>query len=291
MKVFVTGGSGFLGFRTVIQLISAGHDVWALTRSEKSAQILRQVGVHPLPGDLDTPRDLESTIAVSNPDIFLNIASLGFGHAESIVSAAESYAFKHCVFVSTTAISTRLNAKSKEVRVQAEQRIQSSSIPWTILRPTMIYGARGDRNIERLLVALKRYRVLPLPGGGQHFQQPVHVDDVAQALLAASQTDKSLRKIYEIAGPTPISFRELVMTAQRVVASRTRLVSVPIKPIAYLLRVYGLLHNSPRITEEQVMRLTEDKVFDIDPARYDLGFAPRSFETGVRQEVLDLWPN
>ena len=51
----------------------------------------------------------------------------------------------------------------------------------------MIYGAPGDRNLSRLLAVLRRAPLLPVPGGGRHLQQPVHVADVADAVLNAAQ--------------------------------------------------------------------------------------------------------
>ena len=71
----------------------------------------------------------------------------------------------------------------------AERQIRESGLKWTILRPTMIYGAPGDRNLSRLLTAARHacpglpVRCLPVPGGGRQLQQPVHVADVAGAVL------------------------------------------------------------------------------------------------------------
>ena len=72
----------------------------------------------------------------------LNVASIGFGAAPSILEACRSAAVRRRV-VSTTAIFTQLNAGSKVVRQAAEAAITSSGLDSTILRPTMIYGRRA----------------------------------------------------------------------------------------------------------------------------------------------------
>ena len=127
-------------------------------------------------------------------DALVNLASLGFGHAPGIVGAAVRAGLDRAVFVSTTAVTTTLPARSKAVRLAAEDEIRGSGLSWTILRPTMIYGAAGDRNLSRLLALLARLRraplptacrCLPVPGGGRQLQQPVHVADLAGAVLTA----------------------------------------------------------------------------------------------------------
>ena len=76
-------------------------------------------------------------------------------------------------------MTTTLHPPTKQVRLAAEQQIRGCGLDWTILRPTMIYGAAGDRNLSRLLRLLSRTAVLPVPGNGKCLHQPVHVADVA----------------------------------------------------------------------------------------------------------------
>ena len=275
----------------ISRLVSSGHEVIALARSEAATETVQRLGAVPIPGDLDDECSILGACAGARADVLLNIASLGFGHAPTIVHAAEEVGFSHCVFVSTTAVETKLNAPSKRIRLDAEATVSASSLSWTIIRPTMIYGAPGDRNIERLLAALKRLPVLPLPGGGRRLQQPVHVDDLAQAVSEACGAGASVRRTYSVAGPDPIAFRVLVEQAKQAVDSRTRLIPVPLGPLIGLTRLYGRVSSSPRIKVEQLERLAEDKAFSIDAARSDLGFDPRPFDSGVRQEAVALWPS
>ena len=170
----------------------------------------------------------------------------------------------------------------------AEEQIRESGLKWTILRPTMIYGAPGDRNLSRLLTLLPRVPVLPVPGGGRHLQQPVHVADVAGAVLSAVERPESAGTTYDIAGPEPLSFAELLRVAARAAGSRTRFVPVPLSPLVAAARGYELLAARPRIRAEQLQRLAEDKAFSIEDAARDLGYAPRSFAEGIVAEARAL---
>ena len=81
----------------------------------------------------------------------------------AIIAAAEQAGIGRAVFVSTTAVTTALPSPSKQIRLAAERQIRYSRLQWTIIRPTMIYGAAGDRNLSRLLRLLSRTRALPCP--------------------------------------------------------------------------------------------------------------------------------
>lgn len=287
MRLLVTGGSGFTGRHFLRQAVEAGHDVVALARSEQAAEVVRAAGGTPVVADLDDPASIDAAFA-GGADCLANIASLGFGHADTIVAAAEEAGIRRAVFVSTTAVTTNLPAPSKRVRLAAEQTIHDSALDWTILRPTMIYGAPGDRNLSRLLQLLRRTPVLPLPGGGERLQQPVHVEDLAAALLAAATSDVAVRRTYDVAGPEPMTFRELVLEAAAAVGRKPVLLPLPLAPAIALVRQYERIAPRPRIKAEQLERLAEDKAFSIEPARADLGYQPRPFRDGIRAEAAAL---
>jgi uncharacterized protein YbjT (DUF2867 family) len=288
VKLLVTGGSGFLGGYVLEEASRRGHEVVALARSETAAAAVAKQGAQPLAGDLDDPDRLTDVFSAAQCTSLLNIASLGFGHARAIVAAARAAGIDRAVFVSTTAVTTRLAARSKRVRLDAERRIRESGLKWTIVRPTMIYGAPGDRNLSRLLAALARVPVLPVPGGGRHLQQPVHVADVADAVLSAVAEPATAGAIYDLAGPEPLPFAELLRISASAVGSRTRFVPVPLAPLVAAARCYERLSAHPRIRAEQIQRLAEDKAFAIGDAARDLGYEPRPFAEGILVEACAL---
>jgi uncharacterized protein YbjT (DUF2867 family) len=285
MRLLVTGGSGFLGGYVLDEARRRGHEVVALARSDTATAAVARHGAEPLSGDFDDPAGLGDVFSSARCSSLLNVASLGFGHAPAIVSAARSAGLDRSVFVSTTAVTTTLPARSRAVRLMAEEQIRESGLKWTILRPTMIYGAPGDRNLSRLLMLLARVPVLPVPGGGRHLQQPVHVADVADAVLSAVERPAAAGTAYDIAGPEPLRFDEMLRISAQAVGSRTRLVPVPLSPLVAAARCYEMLAAHPRIRAEQFQRLAEDKSFAIDDAVRDLGYTPRPFTEGILVEA------
>ena len=288
MRVHVTGGSGFLGGRVIRVLVSRDHEVSALARSATAAARVADLGADVVDGDLDDPASVDAAFTASRADALVNLASLGFGHAPSIVAAAEDAGIPRGVFVSTTGIYTRLESRSKTTRLAAEETVRNSALTWTILRPSMIYGAPGDRNMARLLRLLRRVPVVALPDGGRRMQQPVHVDDLAEVIAAVLERPASANRAYDIAGPEPLTLRQVVEQAGTAVGRRPRVVSVPLKPTVAVVRAYESVSRRPRLKAEQVERLAEEKVFDISPARLDLNYDPRSFREGIEQEAAML---
>ena len=288
MRLLVVGGSGFLGGYVLREAARLGHETVALARSPAAARVVADRGARPLAGDLDDARRLDEAFAGARCEALVCLASLGFGHGPGIVAAAEEAAISRAVFVSTTAVTTTLHPPAKQVRLAAEQQITRSGLDWTILRPTMIYGGAGDRNLSRLLRRLSRAKVLPVPGAGERLHQPVHVADVAAAVPATLTPPAAIGSLYNLAGPEPFPFAELLRTCARAVGSKTLLIPVPLAPLVMLARGYELASRHPRIRPEQVLRLGEDKAFAIDDAIRDLGYAPRPFADGIGQEAREL---
>lgn len=287
MRLLVTGGSGFLGGYVLREAAARGHNCLALARSPAAAARVLECGAEPVPGNLDDPDGLAREFASTRCDQLINLASLGFGHAGGIIGAARAAGLDRAVFVSTTAVVTSLPAATKQVRLDAEWRIRESGLDWTIVRPTMIYGAPGDRNLSRLLRALRRTPVFPVPGG-RHLQQPVHVEDLAAALVTAAERPKTAGTCYDVAGPEPLAFLELLRTCATAVSSRARFVPVPVRPAIAAVQGYERVSRRPRIRAEQISRLAEDKAFDIGPAVRDLNYGPRSFGAGILAEAAAM---
>ncbi|MFA5812748.1 MAG: NAD-dependent epimerase/dehydratase family protein, partial [bacterium] len=202
-----------------------------------------------------------------------------------IVRAAERTGITRVVFISTTAIFTKLDAKSREVRLQAEACIKASQLGWTILRPTMIYGAPDDRNMIRLIRFLDRVPVIPVLGSGACLQQPVHVEDVAQAAVDALSCDGAVCREFDVSGKWPLTFNEVIDNTAQALGRKVRKIRVSLGLALFGARMFEALSPRSAIKAEQVMRLNEDKAFDHGDAAAAFGFSPRSFEDGIREEV------
>lgn len=283
MKIFVTGATGFSGSRVIPLLLQNGFEVRCLYRATSDRSLLPQPEIEWTLGDVSDTQTLSASMR--GTDALVNIASLGFGHADSIIAAAKSAGVQRAVFVSTTAIFTQLNAGSKTVRVAAENAIQASGLRYTILRPTMIYGSDRDRNICRLIRWLKVLPFFPVFGDGNYLQQPIYMDDVAQAILGSLKSDRTINNSYNIAGKYPLTYNQVIDTIAKQMNKRVWKIHIPSKPVVSLLKLLERIHFPFPIKSEQVLRLNENKDFSYEEAQKDFGFNPRSFEEGIKIEL------
>jgi len=283
MKVFVTGGTGFTGSHVLPLLLNNGYEVRCLYRPASDRSRLPQPEIEWILGDVANPQAVSALMR--GTDALVNIASLGFGHADSIIGAAKNAGIQRAIFVSTTAIFTQLNAQSKKVRLVAEAAIESSGLQYTILRPTMIYGSPRDRNMWRLIRFMRYFPVAPVFGDGNYLQQPIYVGDVAQAILSCLRNDQTICKSYNIAGKAPLTYNQVIDTIARQMKKRVSKLYVPSSPVVSLLKFFERLQVPSPIKAEQVLRLNENKDFNYAEAQKDFGFNPLSFEEGIQLEL------
>jgi nucleoside-diphosphate-sugar epimerase len=201
-------------------------------------------------------------------------------HAPAILAAAPLDA-RFVLMGSTRRFSHWPDDHGDGVRA-GEAAFLASGRAGVMLHPTMIYGAEGEDNVQRLAALMRRLPVLPLPGGGRSLVQPVHQDDVTAALLAALERVESLSGTLVIAGPEAMAYRDFCAAVARAAGLSPRPVLPLPSPLLMALAPFTrALPFLPRIGADEIRRLTEDKAFDIAPARAALGFAPRPLEAGL----------
>lgn len=286
MKVLVTGATGFVGPYVVDILRTKVDHIRCFVWSEDRTTPLPTGNVEIALGTLDDPASLEK--AMDSVDLLVNVASLGFGHAPNIVGAAVESGIKRAVFVSTTAIFTKLNPSSKTIRLQAEKTIRESGLNYTIIRPTMIYGSSRDRNMCRLVNLLRRSPIIPVIGSGNYLQQPVYVEDVARAIVDAVLSETTIGKAYNIAGKRELTFNQVIDTACELLGRRVHKLHIPNPPTLLALDLLERLSIKLPIKAEQIRRLNENKNFDYSEAARDFDYAPLSYKEGLRLELLEM---
>jgi uncharacterized protein YbjT (DUF2867 family) len=282
--VLVTGALGFVASRLIPRLIERGAQVAALVRPERDATRLEALGVEVRRGDLSDP--------ALGPGAFAGAVSIvhlaGLRLVPRFVGALERAGVRRGVFVSSAGVYTRLASPGADAKREGEASLRASALEWTILRPSMIYGRPGDRNLERLLRWLARVPIVPLPGGGRVLQQPVHVDDLVGAILAALERPIARRRDYDLGGPDALSLRALVQESAGALGRRAILLPLPLRPVHALIGAVRRAGLRTPIGPEQILRLEESKAVDIAPARRELGFSPRTFAEGIRAEAALL---
>lgn len=281
--ILLTGATGFTGRFVLEELKRNGDAVRCFLRPGSDQDKIKHLADEIFVGDLTS---LDSVIeAMNGIDGVINVVSIKEGHIPVIIKGAELSGIKRALFFSTTAIFTKLNAKSKALRITAEEQIKNSHLDWTILRPTMIYGTVNDRNMIRLIQTIDYFPVHPILGTGHHYIQPIYVGDLAKATVSAFHCQKAVKGIYNLSGKSPLSYRDCVQTIARLLNKKCLMFSIPLWAAIFIAWLAEKIPGLPDIKPEQVRRLNEDKRFDHLKATEDFGFKPRSFQEGMALEI------
>lgn len=281
--ILVAGGTGFTGGYTVPLLAGRGYRLRCLVRRDSGARSLEGPRVETVRGDLDAPASLAA--AFDGVSSLISLVGLHTGQAAPLVTAAVAAGVRRAVFVSSTSIFTRPETATKTFLLEAEGRIRDSGLDYTIIRPTMVYGADRDRNISRLIRYLARWPVLFIPGSGRFLVQPIFVEDVARAVVDAFSATEASGRCYNIAGRAPLTFNDLVDTILTILNRRRLKVHLPVGSLIAACRWIEGRGGSFFVRSDQIERLNEDKSFCYDEAARDFCFSPVSFETGVRRQI------
>ena len=286
MRVLLTGATGLLGGALLELLLANGHEVGCLVR-EKSAGAPRLAGrpVEIFRGDAGDTRDLSRAISGFSPDALAHVA--GIEYAPQVVEAARGSGVDRLLVVSSTSAHSAYPFRSAP-KIEMEGLVRGSGLPYTIVRPAMIYGSELDKNVHKLLRFLDRSPVFPMFGTGENLWQPVYHEDCARGTYEALVRPVAVDRDYDLPGARPLTYLELVKAAAASLGEKPRIIRLPLEPVRRALELAEKARLPVPIHSEQVLRLREDKAYPYQEARRDLDYAPRPFREGVALEVARL---
>lgn len=297
MRVLLTGGTGFVGREVLKQLRVSGHSVRVLARNPSSVTSIESGGgqVEPCRGDVLDPASLQAACSGIEAVIHLVgiISEIGTQTYENVhtrgtanvLHAAASAGVRRYIHMS--ALGTRPNARARyhQSKWAAEELVRASGIPFTIFRPSIIYGP-GDGFVNLFARMARVSPVIPLIGGGATKFQPVPVEAVADAFVGALTEPRAAGQTYDLCGPETLSLREIIDAILEATGRRRLKLPVP-WPVARLQASLlefifpRLLDRPPPLNRDQLLMLREDNVGDGQKANELFDLKSVSFRDGL----------
>lgn len=264
------GGTGFVGRAIADQATERGIRVRVLTRGVSRARPLTVLPtVEVMQGDPSDEKTLAS--AFEGMDAAVNLVGIlhetrrqSFTDVHSelprrAAQACRASGVRH--FIHVSALGAAEQAPSRYLRSkaagEAALRLSSGGVPWTILRPSVIFG-EDDRFLNLFASLADLLPLIPLAGANARFQ-PVWVEDVARCCMAALGNPRAFGQTYDLCGPRAYTLAELVELVAATIGKRRRVVALP-GPLAQL-QAFVLEHLPGRLmTRDNLRSMSVDNV-------------------------------
>lgn len=269
MTVLVIGGSSQIGHFLLPRLVAGGEAIVALSRISRP----RADGVEWLRGCLPGTMPVLPTLS----------AIISFGPLQALADWLAQASLTDAPRVIAT---SSMSAETKrDSAVPAEREISRllragelalaaacarHGCAWTVLRPTLVYGAGLDKSLTPIARRALRTRLFPIPAG-RGLRQPVHADDIAQAVLAALECPAAAGRILSIGGGERLVYPQMFARVRQSLPRSTVAVSLP----GWLLRLGQRMCPPLR---GPLSRLDTDLVADNEEVQGLLHVQPRAFQ-------------
>lgn len=301
MRILLLGAGGFIGRHILTDLLDRGHDVTACVRhsgnlpdSFPAARFL-QLNLSTVTRAEDWQPHLRGIDYIINAAGILrgpDMDAIHVGMPSALYGAAAGAGVKHVVLISAISARPDVHTDYSLSKLAGEEELRSSPLPWTILRPSLVYGdgSYGGTSLLRGLAGIPF--ITPLAGDGRYEFTPIHCADLARAVSDICGNSRFFGVTLEPVGPDMMNLQDLLERVRIWLGfGRPRFIRVPITA----LRLFGWLGDiagSGPVATNSLKQLIAGNAGDSLSFSRAIGFEPRSFEQALANrpaQVQDRW--
>jgi len=289
----VTGAAGVMGARLTARLRAAGWQVRALVLPRDPLRSrVDALGCDVREGDVgdatslagicdgvDVVYHLAAVIIAHDPSVFSRVNRDG---TANVVAEARKSGVSQLVYVSSASVVYPRRTRYAESKLEAERIVQASGLPYSIVRPTLVYEAGGGQELMMFLAYLQRFPLVPFIGAGQALKRPVWSEDIVDGLLRLANAPVARGKTYNFSGSEAISMRQLAELLLLHHGGPRPFVHLPVWLCRALAAVLAKVMKRPPLTSSAIAGVVNDANLDPSEAIKDLGYAPRGVRDGFR---------
>ena len=271
-SVLVTGCNGYAGSK-ISELLLNNYNL---------------VGIDIVPGNNESElidlRDYESIIKLENygfdyvihtawDQTSKNIYNNNVEASRNLIEYLNTREIKGIIFISSYYVSTTVDIQYARSKLEVENMIFDSGIPFVIIRPDMLYSLDEKKIQEQLSYMKKRFAICV--GNGKSLRTPTQINDLVE-LIDRIITDREFtNKVYEIGSPISYSQADILNILARNANLKPFIIKIPIFLAKILFSLTG------KVDPEQAETINYDRVVDLNPLMNDFGFTPIDFENGI----------
>jgi uncharacterized protein YbjT (DUF2867 family) len=298
--ILVTGAGGFVGSRVVARLAGEDEPVRALVRDPVRAQKrLPASGVDVARGDTTKPETLDT--ACAGVDIIVHSAFITAERKQgpgvnyyatnvegtaNLVAAAKRAGVRRVVVVSGLGTKPAAPGSYMQGRYLAEQEVKNSGLGWSILGPSIQFGA-GSAFFTGLADLIRQAPVVPMIGSGKQLFQPIWVEDVTTCLVKMVREPQTYDgKSFEVGGPEVYTYAQILDMLMGALGKHKPKLAGPLPLAALGAGLMEAVLPKPPITRAAIGLFTFDNVTARDAVQRDFGFIPLSLPSYLAEHGL-----
>lgn len=296
MKIMILGANGFLGEHVTKRLLDSDHEVLcaahhpheALNQFPK-AQVIACDFLEDTASAIWLPRLEGVDVIINCVGIFYHfnkavIWTLHYLAPKALYTAAEKQQVKKIIHVSALGIE-RYDTEYARSKLAVEEWLKTSTVPAYVLRPSFIYG-QGARGGIALMASLASLPIIPLPGHGEQCLQPIHIDDLSEAIHQLVDKPLSRFEILTAVSSQEISIRQLLLSLRSWLKLKpTFMLPLPLG-LLNIAAWFGNFISGSRINSAALQMLEKGNTASREEVlqfEQTTEVKPRSFDEGLRQ--------
>ena len=295
IRILITGGTGFIGFYAVKYYVKQGYTVRVLVRKGHEQKLININGIQLAYGDMKDKKSLlEATKGV---DWIINFAAAKSDEKDSykinvegvknLLEGAKKNNVSAIIQISTISAKIKKLGIYGATKAAADRLLLDSTMPVTILRPSVVYGDLTS-GIFGSLVKASNLPIIPIFGSGECFFYPIHVDDLIKATEIAAMNKKLRSKIYDIGGPDKVSLNVLVNTIAKNKGKRPAIIHIPAIFGIGIAKILSKIFYRAPITASNILGSTQNVSIDVQTFFKDFNFIPRSLQQGLSSLFIKI---
>lgn len=191
-----------------------------------------------------------------------------FSHAEAVehtrvlFEAAAKAGVERIVHISITHPDRDSSLSYFRGKAELERMLESQDIPYSVLRPAVLFGERPGEDIliNNMAWVLRNFPVVGIPGNGEYRLQPIHVEDLAALAVREAMAEDGENRVIEAVGPEAYTFRGLFAMLGEAIGVKRPVMSVPPWSALAAARVMGAFHRDVMLTRDEIRGLMEDRL-------------------------------
>lgn len=279
MNIALIGATGKLGQAVAEKMTAAGISFKIIGRSEKKLRSLYPDKDYII-ADNNDPEAIQT--AIGNCKIIINCCYCG--STSNIITA--SHKDSHIISMGSTRRYTKFPDQYAKDVEKAEQTLRSSGRSWIQINPTMIYGKRGEVNVQIIAHYIKRFGIIPITNNGKALVQPVYIEDLAEIICYLAQHNEINGMAITVAGEDTVTYKELIKLIAKTINHKVHFINAPILLLRVLAAIALIIPGLPHIRQSQIQRQLEDKNFDISVMQKLIPIKQISLEEGLKRTFL-----